>query len=174
NGSFNATPPYTSDMNFSDDLIRLDLTNGALTPVDSFTPFNQDALNSADRDTSSGGILLLPDQSTGGHTHLLVQAGKEGRIFLVDRDNMGGYSATSDAIVQEIPPAPSTGSYEINPIYGMPAYWNGNVYFWGSDFDLLKAFSFTNGLLSTTWIARSSEFTSQGFPGAIPVVSANG
>jgi len=77
-------------MNFSDDLIRFDLANGALTPVDSFTPFNQDYLNSTDKDTASGGIVLLPDQSTGGHTHLLLQSGKEGRIFLVDRDNMGG------------------------------------------------------------------------------------
>ena len=173
NGSFNAAPPYTSAMNFSDDLIRLDLTNGALTPVDSFTPFNQDALNRDDRDTSSGGVLLFPDQSTGGHTHLLVQSGKEGRIFLVDRDNMGGYSATSDAIVQEIPPAPSTG-YEINGIFGMPAYWNGNVYFWGSFGDLLKAFSFTNGQLSTTWTARSPQPTGQFFPAPTPVVSANG
>jgi hypothetical protein len=174
NGSFNPTPPYTSDTNFSEDLIRLDLTNGALTPVDSFTPFNQDYLNAGDKDTASGGILLLPDQSAGGHTHLLLQAGKEGRIFLVDRDNMGGYSPTSDAIVQEIPPAPSTTGYQINPLYGMPAYWNGNVYFWGSNGDLLKQFSFTNGLLSTTWITRSPQFLSQGYPGPIPVVSANG
>jgi hypothetical protein len=174
NGSFDATPPYTSAMDFSDDLIRLDLTNGALTPVDSFTPFNQDSLNTADKDTASGGIVLLPDQSTGGHTHLLVQSGKEGRIFLVDRDNMGGYSATSDAIVQEIPPAPSTTGYQIQGIYGMPAYWNGNVYFWGSYGDLLKAFSFTNGLLSTTWTSRSPQPTTQAFPAPTPVVSANG
>ena len=174
NGSFNASPPYTSAMSFSDDLIALDLTNGALTAVDSFTPFNQTSLTSDDRDTGSGGIVLLPDQTVGGHPHLLLQAGKEGRIFLVDRDNMGGYSTTSDNIVQEIPKAPSTTGYEITGIWGMPAYWNGNVYFWGSYWDQLKSFSFANGQLSTTWTARSLQPTSQSFPGPIPTVSANG
>src|SRR6266581_4845996 len=48
NGSFNATPPYTNSMNYGDDLIRLDLSGGTLTVQDSFTPFNQDVLNSAD------------------------------------------------------------------------------------------------------------------------------
>src|SRR5438309_1377372 len=74
NGSFNATPPYTNSMNYGDDIIRLDLSGGTLTVQDSFTPFNQDALNSADDDLASGGVLLLPDQSVGGHTHLLIQA----------------------------------------------------------------------------------------------------
>ncbi len=174
NGSFNASPPYTSAMSFSDDLIALDLTNGALTAVDSFTPFNQTSLTSDDRDTGSGGIVLLPDQTVGGHTHLLIQSGKEGRIFLVDRDNMGGYSTTSDNIVQEIPQSPSTTGYEISGIWGMPAYWNGNIYFWGSFGDRLKSFSFTNGQFSSTWTARSPQSASQSFPGPVPTVSANG
>jgi chitobiase/beta-hexosaminidase-like protein len=174
NGAFNAAPPYTPGMSYADDLIRLDLTNGGLAPVDSFTPFNQAALNSDDRDTASGGVLLLPDQNVGGHMHLLVQSGKEGRIFLVDRDNMGGYSSTGDAIVQEIPTAPSTSGYQINGIWGMPAYWNGNLYFWGSYGDLLKAFSLSNGLISSTWTSRSPQILSQSFPGPTPVVSANG
>ncbi len=172
NGSFTATaPPYAEGMSFSDGFIRMDLTNGALTPVDSFTPFNQSSLSTADQDTASGGVVLLPDQSVGGHTHLLVQTGKEGRIFLVDRDNMGGYSTTSDAIVQEIPAAPATTGFQINGIWGAPAYWNGNVYFWTVG-DHLKAFSFTNGQLSATYNSSSNETI--GYPGSTPAVSASG
>jgi hypothetical protein len=174
NGSFNAAPPYTNQMDYSDDILRLDATNGVPTIVDSFTPFNQQSLADANMDTGSGGVLLLPDQSF-GPPHLLIQAGKEGRIYLVDRDNMGGFSATKDAIVQEIPPAPSTTGYQINGIWGAPAYWNGNVYFWGSHGDSLTAFSFTNGLLSTTPTAKSTETSDPAdSSGPVPTISANG
>ena len=171
NGSFDAAPPYSNSMDYGDDLVRLDLTNGVPTVTDSFTPFNQQSLAANDEDTGSGGVLVLPDQTGGGPQHLLIQAGKEGRIFLVDRDNMGGYNPSQDAIVQEIPAAPATTGYQIGGVWGMPAYWNGNVYFWASQ-DSLKAFSFTNGFLSPTPTSQSAEVS--GFPGPMLTVSANG
>ena len=171
NGSFDAAPPYSNRMDYGDDLVRLDLTNGVPTVTDSFTPFNQQSLSNNDLDTGSGAVLLLPDQSGGGPQHLLVQAGKEGRIFLVDRDNMGGFSPARDAIVQEIPVAPAVAGYQISGVWGAPAYWNGTVYFWGSQ-DSLKAFSFTNGSLSPTPTSQSAEVS--GYPGPTTTVSANG
>src|ERR1700756_1927154 len=87
NGSYNATTPYTNTMSYGDDIVRLDLSGGVMTVQDSFTPWNQANLNAGDQDLASGGVLLLPDQSVGGHTHLLVQAGKQGVLYLVDRDN---------------------------------------------------------------------------------------
>jgi Cu/Ag efflux protein CusF len=169
NGTYDATPPYTNSMDYGDDHLRLDLTNGVLTVQDSFTPFNQASLNSNDNDTGSGGIVLLPDQTTGGHTHLLAQVGKDGRIFLVDRDTMGGYCSTCTTldtqIVQELPAAIPNG------LWGMPAYWNGNLYFWGNE-DTMRAFSFTNGRLSSNPTSTSSETVN--FEGSIPTVSADG
>ena len=41
-------------------------------------------------DLGAGGVLLLPDQP-GAHPHEMVSAGKNGTIYLVDRDNMGHY-----------------------------------------------------------------------------------
>ncbi len=164
NGAFNATtPPYTNSMSYGDDFIRLDANNGAISVSDHFTPFNQASLSNADTDLASGGILLLPDQSAGGHTHLMVQAGKEGRIYLVDRDNLGGFNSSSDNIVQEVP---ST----IAGLWSMPAYWNGNLYFWGNG-DNLTQIPLTNGRLGGI-IASSPE--ASGFPGATPSVSSNG
>ena len=172
NGTFDATaPPYTNQMDYGDDIVNLDLTNGVPTVEDSFTPFNQQSLSDTDQDLGSGGVVLLPDQNTGGPTHVLIQAGKEGRIYVIDRDNMGGYNSGNDAIVQEIPAAPSTTNYPINGIWGKPAYWNGNVYFWGI-YDNLTAFSLTNGQLSLTPTSRSVEAAS--YPGATLVVSASG
>lgn len=169
NGTYDATTPYSNSMDYGDDHLRLDLTNGVLTVQDTFTPFNQANLDLNDTDTGSGGILLLPNQTVGGHAHLLVQVGKDGRIFLVDRDTMGGYCSactTLDTnIVQELPGAILHG------LWGMPAYWNGNLYFWGSE-DFMRAYSFTNGLLSSSPTSISLEEVN--FEGSTPTVSAQG
>jgi Legume lectin domain/Chitobiase/beta-hexosaminidase C-terminal domain/Fn3 associated len=163
NGTYDATTPYTNNMDYGDDHIRLDLTNGVMTVQDSFTPSNQSSLNGGDTDVASGGILLLPDQSSGGHTHLLVQVGKEGKVYVVDRDTMSGYNST-DKAVQEI-------SGQTGGLWSMPAYWNNSVYFWGSG-NYLKSFSVTAGKLSTTPTATGTQYS--GFPGTTPTISANG
>jgi hypothetical protein len=163
NGTFNA-----GNQNWGDTFLRLS-ANGGLTVMDSFTPFNASTLASTDADLGSGGPLLFPDQSGTTHPHLLIGCGKEGRIYLVDRDNMGKFNSTADQIVQEIPNAVGTGTNDRN--FATPAYWNGKVYFAGNA-DVLKAFSLTNGLLSTSPVSKGT-FTFA-FPGGAPVVSANG
>ncbi len=164
NGSYDATTPYTNNMDYGDSHVQLDLTNGVMTVQDSFTPSNQAHLNSGDLDVAAGGVLLLPDQTSGAHLRLLAQVGKEGKVYLVDRDTMGGYSTTTDNDVQEI-----TG--QTGGLWSMPAYWNNNVYFWGSQ-NSLKAFSLSAGKLSTTPTSTNSQ--SSNFPGATPSISSNG
>ena len=164
NGAFNAGPPYNSSMNYGDDLIRLETSGGGMSVSDQFTAFNQQYLSNLDLDLGSGGVLLLPDQSSGGHTHLMVQGGKEGRIYLVDRDNLGGFNSNGDNIVQEV-----TGQIG-GGLYGTPAYWNGRLYFWASS-DSLKSFSFSNGIINNLTAASSENV---GFPGATPSISSNG
>jgi hypothetical protein len=153
-------------------------SNGTLPVLDWFTPWDQGSLSSEDSDVGSGGVLLLPDLPAGlAYQHPLVEMGKEGTIFLLDRDNMGGYCSTcinvDIQIVQEINNA-SVG------IWGSPAYWNGNVY-WSSnngDENLtsnLLAFSFNannSGLLSTAPTSQSTYVFGHGT--GTPVVSANG
>jgi Legume lectin domain/Chitobiase/beta-hexosaminidase C-terminal domain len=163
NGAFNATAPYNNSMSYGDDLIRLETSSGAMRVSDQFTAFNQNYLSSNDLDLGSGGVMLLPDQSSGGHTHLMVQASKEGRIYLVDRDNLGGYNSSGDNIVQEV-------TSQIGGVWGSPAYWNGKIFFWASN-DSLKSFSFSNGSIGSL-IAGSSE--NGGYPGPTPSISSNG
>lgn len=158
NGTFDLD---TGGSDYGDSTIKF---NGGLAVADYFTPFNQDALNSVDSDYGAGGVLLLPDQP-GAHTHLVVQGGKEGTIYVVDRDNMGHFQDGSDSqIVQSLPGA-------IGPIFGTPTYFNGNIYYGGSS-DALKEFSLSNGLLSVSPVSQSTNTV--GFPGATPSVSANG
>jgi Legume lectin domain/Chitobiase/beta-hexosaminidase C-terminal domain len=172
NGTFDATTPYTNSMDYGDSIVRLHLNNGVMTVADDFTPLNQSTLNNGDKDVASGGVMLLPDQTTGGHTHLLVQSGKEGRISLVDRDSMGGFSTSVDNIVEELPlNNPSNTTFPIGGLWGAPAYGNNTVYFWGVT-DNLKSFPLTNGKIPSSAAHTGNE--SAGFPSPTPIVTSNG
>ncbi len=174
NGSYSGS---TSN-NYGDSIVQLGpASNGTFPVVDWFTPWNQNVLSGEDSDLGSAGLLLLPDLPAGSpHQQLLVQMGKEGTIYLVDRNGMGRFCSScvnvDTQIVQEISNA-SVG------VWGSPAYWNGNVY-WASNNDTgtasnLMAFSFNagnSGLLSTAPTSQSSSVF--GIGTGTPVVSANG
>jgi hypothetical protein len=77
---------YTGTTNIQESVVKMP---EALTSVlDLFTPSNFFSLDQHDTDYSSGGVLVLPDQP-GPVPHLAVAAGKDGRLFIVDRDDMG-------------------------------------------------------------------------------------
>jgi hypothetical protein len=152
---------------FSDTVVRLNVPVGHHIPLaDWFTPYNQQQLSNEDADVGSGGVLLLPDQPKGSpYEHLLIQVGKTGSIYLINRDGMGHFHANGNHIVQDMEGA-------IGGLWSTAAWWNNNVYFGGS-YDTLRQYTFdsTTGLLST-----GAEFTSPtyfNFPGPTPSISAN-
>jgi len=101
-GTFDAN---TGGRNYGDSFLKLNRDGNSLTVIDYFTPFNQQELSDEDSDVGSSGFVLLPDQP-GPHPHLGVSAGKEGKIYLVDRDNLGKFQSGGDSqIVQSIPDA---------------------------------------------------------------------
>jgi len=126
NGDYNATKPYTNSMDYGDSHLNLDLTNGVPTITDEFTTNQQAALNAQDGDVGSGGLIVLPTQS-GTNPHLAVQAGKGGTLYLINRDNMGGYNTTADQVLQE-------QNYMVGNVgvWSTPAYFNGTVYYWAA------------------------------------------
>ena len=139
----------------------LKFAGASLAVSDYFTPYNQSSLEAVDGDLGSGGALLLPDQSV-GPSHLMVGAGKQGTIYLLNRDNMGRFQPGSDSqVVQSLP-----GPYSM---FGTPAYFRNTVYMAAAQ-DRLKAYALSNGRLSL-----SKQSTSVfGWPGATAVISANG
>jgi len=169
NGDFSNT---ASPIEFGDTLLKLGATNEQISVLDYFTPSDQQCLDNNDTDLGSGGVLLLPDQP-GAHPHILVQAGKEGMVYVVNRDQLttnnshyhpvNSCTSTDPEILEESP--------AVGGMWSMPAYWNNNIYFWGSG-DVLKSIPVTNGLPDFTHI--SSGTVSLGFPGATPSISANG
>ena len=167
NGTFDTTNIPATEL--GDSILKIAPNSGTLSLLDYFTPFNQSDLNNRDADLGSGGVLLLPDQS-GNHVHELVEVSKDGNAYLVDRDQMTQNNlhfckgcSSNPQIVQQVS--------SVGRMWGMPAYWNNTVYVWGSD-DQLEAYPLTNGLLRTTPSSFSTAYLA--FPGAIPVVSANG
>ena len=106
--------------------------------VDYFTPYNVNALDDADEDFGSGSPLVLPDSAgIPGHPHLIVAAGKEGTIYLLDRDNLGKFNANDDNVLNSVY-NPSTGVTTppvlINGSLSTPAYYHGTLY-WVSGYN---------------------------------------
>jgi hypothetical protein len=159
-------PTDYANSQYGESIMNLSLANGGLAPTDEFTSFNWKALDSADLDQGGGGVLMVPDQPSGPQ-HILVQAGKEGRLLVLNRDNLGGNNngnTSNPGALQDI-----TG--EIQGLWSTPAYWNGNVYIWGSK-DYPKLFSLSNGVLSGDPTSQSGVYSA--FPGASFSISSNG
>ncbi len=172
----------TGGRDASDSFLKMSTQNG-LSVSDYFTPFNQSCLAAGDSDLGSGGALLLPDQTNTSHPHLVIGAGKEGRIYVVDRDNMGHYTndpnlncgssevnqTTSDKVLQELPPR------TIGPNFSSAGYWastgHARIYMGGVD-DTLKAFQVNNDTISSSPTSQTPE--SFRFPGVSPSISGNG
>ncbi len=143
NGPFDAFGEQPG-VNFSDSVVKLKPGSGGLALLDYFTPFNQAKMARDDLDLGSAGVVLLPDQP-GPYPHLAVTSGKNGHIYLLNRDALGGYRADgrNTQVIQEI-----SG---LRQQMGTPAYWNGYIYF-GSGVspskDSIRAFTIRNGMLS--------------------------
>jgi hypothetical protein len=165
---------YDGTTDFGDSIVKLPPPVAGVTwkPVDWFTPYNQSTLNSQDLDLGSGGVLLLPNLPNGTlHQQLLVNAGKEGWIEVVDRNNMGKFCSSCSGkdtnIVDEIQ------GYMKNNHKGAPAYWNGNLYYGGdADHLLLFPFNTTTGSIPNQPTHTSTNFFSG--HGQVPSVSSNG
>src|SRR5271166_5724943 len=154
-------------IDYGDSVLRLSWTGNHPVVKDYFAPWDQGWLDSYDWDVASGGILLLPDQPGSKHPHLLIQAGKEGTIDLIDRDNMGHFQAGGDTqIVQTLPMI-------LTQYWGSPVMWNNNLYIGGQNEPLLS-FSYdpVAQQISTPFTSATPE--AFGYPGPTPSVSSNG
>jgi uncharacterized protein (TIGR03437 family) len=137
-----------------------------LLPADQFTPFNKFMLDTDDLDLGSSGAIVLPDEAgNAAHPHLLFTAGKEGRMYLLDREALGGAQTGSDP--GALASLPVLGS----ETFGSAAYFNGSVYLAPTNSPLLE-FSLVDAQVASAPLASSS--SQEGIHGAIPSISANG
>ncbi len=141
------------------------------TVLDYFSPKVQTSLDASNLDLGAGGVLLLPDQG-GAHPHEMVSAGKNGTIYLVDRDNMmGHYHTNIDQIVESVVNIFPNNLGQEGGNFCSPVYFNGNVYFSPVQ-ESVQAFQLSSGLLSTNPTSTSSE--QYNGRGGTMAISANG
>jgi hypothetical protein len=111
--------------------------------------------------------------------HELIGGGKQGTVYVLDRDAMGEFNASGDTqIVQAMPGALTPTSETVDAgLWNTPMYWNNTVYFIGRD-DVMKAFALRNGTLAgpifkgnATLFVTESTITSNGVRNGILWVS---
>lgn len=171
NGTFDKTltpSGFPAQGDFGNAFLKLTARGTNLSVADYFNVHNTGAQSSRDQDLGSGGALVLPDRTdiSGKLRQLAVGAGKDKRIYVVNRHSMGKFNATSDtAIYQKIDNALAGAEF------AMPAYFNNVVYF-GAVGDALKAFPIADARLSVNPVSQSRETFA--YPGTTPSISANG
>jgi hypothetical protein len=155
----------TGESDFGDSVLKMGWNGNSFGVLDYFTPYNQLQLAQQDLDLGSAGPLILPDQP-GLYPHELMAGGKQGTLYLINRDNEGQFNPATDDVIQSIPDA------VVNELTGVPSYWNGSVYVAG-ELDYIKQFALINGALTTTPVSQ----TTVAFTGTGPAstsISANG
>jgi Immunoglobulin I-set domain/PQQ enzyme repeat len=158
---------FPNRQDYGNSFLKFTTAGGALNVADYFTMSNEIAESSVDQDFGSGGAMLLPDMSdtTNSVKHLAVGAGKDGNIYIVNRDSMGKFNPSANTIWQQVNGAVPGG------IFSTPAYFNGTVYY-ADQGSTLKAFTVSQAKLRATPQSQTpSHFP---FPGTAPSVSANG
>jgi hypothetical protein len=148
---------------FGDSFLKL--STPGLSVLSFFAPADQASLDSGDTDFGSGGATILVDQPSGPVQHLAIGGGKEGTLFVLNRDNLGGNTNNDSGAVQSF----SLG----NRIFATPAFWQNTLYV-GLDSDHVKSYTFnsTTGQFNTSPASQSP--STFGFPGSTPSISSQG
>jgi hypothetical protein len=169
NGTFDTTLDangFPNQQDYGNGFVKVSTAGGNLKVADYFNMSNTSNESGADQDLGSGGAMVLPDLTygTASTLNLAVGAGKDGNLYVVNRNNMGKWNANLNNVYQELPGAVPNG------VWGVPAYFNSTVYYCDQG-GTLKSFSISNGKLATTPVQTGASFT---YPGVLPSVSANG
>jgi len=157
------TPGISND--YGDTFVKLG-AGVPLTVADYFAPMNSINNDINDADMGSAAALLLPDLTDSGSVtrHLAVVAGKDGMMFVVDRDNMGQYSAIANNVYQVF----ASNGHEN---FSSPIHFDGRVYIGPSGMPL-QAFTVTQAKLSGSPTSQTAFVF--GSNGTVPSASANG
>ena len=155
---------FDGNTQFGDSFLKLS-TSGGISVSSFFSPSNQASENSGDLDFGSGGAAILVDPSAGPVPHLAIGGGKDGKLFLLNRDNLGGNTNNDGGAVQAF----SVG----NMIFCTAAFWQNTLYL-GPITDHVKSYTLntTTGQFNTAPASQSP--STFGFPGATPSISSQG
>ena len=168
-------PGSNPPQQLSQSVVRLGVdANGAISARDFFSPANAATLDLNDTDLGAGGPAGLPQPyfGTGAIPHLMVVVGKEGRLFLLNRDNLGGKAqgpGGTDAVVQSLGP--------FGGLWGHPAVYGGEggYVYYPQTFGTLLAFKYgTDGQGKPALTQAGNSTETFGYTSGSPIVTSNG
>jgi len=162
NGTFDVN---TGGTDYGMSFVKL-TTAAGLQVSDYFTPYNEAVLSKYDQDFGSGGPLLFPDLATAVKPHFAIGAGKNSVIYLLNLAHLGEFNSGKNDVVESI-----QNAFAGHALLSTPAFWQQKLYFAAAN-DVLRIFQYSDGLISKTPIATSSETFPA--PGSTPVISSNG
>lgn len=153
---------------FGDSFLKLG-TGSGLKLLDSFTPTNQSTLDGTNGDLGAGAAVILTDlPSTAPVQHLLIGGGKDGELYVLNRDNLGGYdqgNGGTDNVVQE---------FSINhPILCAAVFWQNTLYIGGVD-GPIEALKLNASTSTLNPVASSQSNKTFIFPAAEMSISSSG
>ncbi len=160
NATFDANSHSAPNNDYGDSFLQL---SPSLAVTSYFTPSDEVSDNLDDFDFGSGGSAVVLNVNSGSIKHLVIGGGKDGVLYLLNGDAMGGMG---DANARQ-------HFFIGGGIFATGAFWNNNLYI-ASTASSLQAFSFdaATNLFSTG--ATSTSTTIYSFPGTTPSVSATG
>jgi hypothetical protein len=159
NGNFDAGNPSAPNNDYGDSLLQL---NAGLQVTQYFTPTDQLTDDIDDKDFASGGAAVLADLPAGNTvTHALVCGGKDGTLYVLNRDLLGG-AVGDPAAVQTI----ALG----HGIFATSAIWNNYLFIAGVG-GPLTGYQLTPSTVQFNLSSSSTQLF--GFPGSTPSVSAS-
>jgi len=189
-----ATSCTTSPCDYGNSVLEMQLSGNAFSVLDFFTAYDWVTRNTDNYDVGSGGIMILPVQTGGNPANLLVQAGKEGTIFLAQTSpvgSLGGYTGNgvSDSTLQALPHVLCYNTAVECGVIGSGAFWpttsgggtsTGYAFFVGANLPMMQFQFYPNGSTCTNTGATAGFCTtptastafSFGWPGPTPTLSA--
>jgi hypothetical protein len=159
NANFDATSSTAPNNDYGDSFLKL---TSSLRVSQYFTPSDESTDNSQDHDFGSGGAAVLVDLPMNGTnpTHLVIGGGKDGTLYLLNRDSMGGLGDSNAWQPITLP----------GGIFSTGAFWNSNFYI-ATNRGSLLAFSLSSGTAKLTQAPNVTSATF-GFPSGTPSVSS--
>jgi len=153
----------TNGKDYGESAVKLTPSGNTLTVASYFTPYNYVTLNNNDADFGSIGSLLIP------HSNYYLTGDKNGSLYLLNKDNMGGMNTTSNVVNQELN-LKTAGSEE----HCQLAYFNNgtseHIYIWAEN-DKLRSYPYASGKMGTPVLSSVAGPT--GSSGAVLSVSSN-
>jgi Putative Ig domain len=160
NGKFDITNTSVPNHDYGDCFLQL---NSSLGVTSWFAPTDEDSDFADDKDFGAGGAALVLEMPTGPFQHLVVGGGKDGTLYVLNGDNMGGLGD---------PNAWQTLGLG-HAIFSTAVFWNNTLYLAPAS-SALQAFAFdpATDLFNSTPTSQSP--TTAAWPPPSASLSASG